>query len=162
LAEKHPDKTNAIRQVEDAGYRVVLHAYQADAGAVDGHSVAAKTGRSPEQVFKTLVTIDPEKEPRVFILPVSAELDLKKAALVAGVKKIEMLPLQEITRVTGYIRGGCSPVAMKKSYATYLAEEAILWETILVSAGRVGLQMEIAPADLIAVTRGQYVDITKP
>jgi Cys-tRNA(Pro)/Cys-tRNA(Cys) deacylase len=161
LAEKHIDKTNAVRQVENAGYQVTVHAYQADAGAVDGLSVAAKTGRSPEQVFKTLVTVGPDREPYVFVLPVAAELDLKKAALAAGVKRIEMLPLQEITRATGYLRGGCSPVAMKKDYATYLAEEAILWETILVSAGQIGLQMEIAPANLIAVTRGDYADITR-
>ena len=161
MGEKLRDKTNACRIVEEAGFPVQLHCYAAEDGAVDGRSVAEKTGRSPEQVFKTLVTVGPNKDYYVFVLPVSGELDLKKAALAAKVKGIEMLPLQEINKVTGYIRGGCSPVGMKRRYPTILAEEAMLWDTILVSAGRIGAQLELAPEDLLQLTAGIYGDILR-
>lgn len=161
MADKGGEKTNALRKVEEAGIAVGLMTYQSDDGAIDGLAVAQKIDRSPDQVFKTLVTVSQDKEYFVFVLPVATELDMKKAALAAGVKRIEMLPLQEITKVTGYIRGGCSPVAMKKQFPTILAEEAMLWETIFVSAGKIGAQMELAPDDLLAVCQGKYSDIVR-
>ena len=127
---------------------------------MDGASVARLTGQDPAQVFKTLVTQGADRNYYVFVVPVLAELDLKKAARAAGVKSVAMIHVADINKVTGYIRGGCSPVGMKKQFATVYDESCLDKPTIMVSGGRIGTQIECAPADLIRLTRGKTAPIT--
>ncbi len=123
--------------------------YDSEDGSIDGVSVAHKTGQNPEAVFKTLVVVGHSKELYVFCIPVEYELDLKKAAKSSNEKNIEMLPLKELTKNTGYIRGGCSPIGMKKHYKTFIDESALLQDKILVSAGVIGTQIFYPAAALI-------------
>ncbi|MDO4581663.1 MAG: Cys-tRNA(Pro) deacylase [Bacillota bacterium] len=156
------DKTNAMRLLEAAGIAFVGHSYDDKDGRIDGISVADKLGRPHEQVFKTLVTVGASGELFVFVLPVHRELDLKKAARAAGEKYIEMLPLRDLTKYTGYIHGGCSPIGMKKPYPTFVDESAILLETMVFSAGRIGAQIETAPDELLAaLDKADYADLCK-
>lgn len=148
-------KTNAMRILEQAGIPYAAHEYDGSHGAVDGLAVARQTGQDPARVFKTLVTHGADQI-FVFCIPVAAELDLKAAARAAGQKNIEMLPLSQITQVTGYVRGGCSPLGMKKRYPVFLDERAKDWGTILVSGGKIGLQIELAPEQLALATGGQF------
>ena len=152
-------KTNALRQLEAKKIAHQVHAYDAPEGFLDGVSVAKSLGQNPDQVYKTLVTQGSSKEYYVCVIPVACELDLKKAAKHFNEKKIEMIHARDITKVTGYIKGGCSPIGMKKLFPTAIHEKAAQLDQILVSGGKVGLQMELSPADLIAVTRGQYADL---
>ena len=152
-------KTNALRIVEAAGIEFVVHEYDVSDGRIDGLSAAEKIGRAPEAVFKTLVTVGKMTGLNVFIIPVECELDLKKAAVAADDKNIEMIKSRELEPKTGYVHGGCSPVGMKKAFPTYIEETAQLMDTITVSAGRVGLQMELAPADLKALTAAEFKDL---
>lgn len=152
-------KTNAVRIVETHGCEYALHAY-ACKEAVDGVTVAGMLGVEPERVYKTLVTQGKSGAYFVFVVPVEAELDLKKAARSVDEKAVAMIPVKDINKVTGYVRGGCSPFGMKKLYTTRIDESAILQEKIFVSAGRIGQQIEIAPDDIIAVVGAQYADIT--
>ena len=133
--------------------------YESEDGKIDGVSVARKTGQDPEALFKTLVAVGHSKELYVFCVPVEYELNLKKAAKVSKEKKIEMLPLKELTKNTGYIRGGCSPIGMKKHYNTFIDESAVLQDKILVSAGTIGTQIVIAPDDLIKAAQATYEDL---
>lgn len=133
--------------------------YDSEDGSIDGVSVAHKTGQNPEAVFKTLVAVGHSKELYVFCIPVEYELDLKKAAKSSNEKNIEMLPLKELTKNTGYIRGGCSPIGMKKHYKTFIDESALLQDKILVSAGVIGTQIVINPDDLIAAAEAEYTDL---
>lgn len=133
--------------------------YDSEDGSIDGVSVAHKTGQNPEAVFKTLVAAGHSKELYVFCIPVEYELDLKKAAKSSNEKNIEMLPLKELTKNTGYIRGGCSPIGMKKHYKTFVDESALLQDKILVSAGVIGTQIVISPDDLIAAAEAEYADL---
>ena len=126
---------------------------------MDGVTVAGKIGRPPEQVFKTLVTKGRDGY-FVFVLPAAAELDLKKAARAAGQKAVEMIPVKDLLKITGYIRGGCSPVGMKKAFPTVIASEAEALDTIIVSAGRIGWQMELAPESLRNLIGASFGDIT--
>ena len=137
-------KTNAIRILDKHKISYELMTYEAGE-AIDGVSVANKIGRDPEEVFKTLVTRGNSKEIYVFVIPVAKELDLKKAAKVVKEKKIEM------NKLTGYIRGGCSPVGMKKNYQTIIHESAKDLSSFIVSGGKIGLQMELNPQDLSKV-----------
>ena len=123
--------------------------------------VARLTGQDPARVFKTLVTQGADRNYYVFVVPVLAELDLKKAAKAAGVKSVAMIHVADINKVTGYIRGGCSPVGMKKQFVTVYDESCLAQQTMLVSGGRIGTQIECAPADLIKVTRGRTAAITQ-
>ena len=154
-------KTNAMRLLERANVRYTAHEYPHQEGAtVDGATVARLTGQDPARVFKTLVTQGADRSYYVFVVPVQAELDLKKAAKAAGVKSVAMIHVADINKVTGYIRGGCSPLGMKKLYKTVYDQSCLAQPTILVSGGRIGVQIEAAPADLIAATRGLTADIT--
>lgn len=148
-------KTNAMRLLDKAGVSYKTHGYDDLDGLIDGISVAGKIGRPPSQVFKTLVTQGASKNYHVFIIPVDYELDLKAAAKAAGEKSIEMIKVSDIVKVTGYIRGGCSPLAMKKQYKTILDSSAADQETIIVSAGRIGSQIELASGDLLYMVGGQ-------
>ena len=154
-------KTNAMRMLERAKVAYTSHEYPHEEGqAVDGANVARLTGQDPARVFKTLVTQGADRNYYVFVVPVLAELDLKKAAKAAGVKSVAMIHVADINKVTGYIRGGCSPVGMKKQFPTVFHETAELFDTICVSAGKIGAQVEVAPADLIALLGAQTADIT--
>lgn len=158
---KKTTKTNAVRLVERENITFKLIKYDISDDLIDGVSVAEKTGQQLETVFKTLVTRSTDKRIQVFIIPVALELDLKKAAKVAGVKKLDLLPLQDLTKETGYIRGGCSPIGMKRAYPTFIDASASDLEKVVVSAGKPGLQMAIHPEDLVKLTVGTLVEISK-
>jgi Cys-tRNA(Pro)/Cys-tRNA(Cys) deacylase len=142
--------------------KVKYNAYEYPHGdeAVDGESVARLLGQNPEQVFKTLVTRGASKAYYVFVIPVKCELDLKKAAKAVAEKSIDMIHVSEINKLTGYIRGGCSPVGMKKQFETTFAKQVEQIETVIVSAGKIGYQVEVKPQELIALIQGKSADIT--
>ena len=152
-------KTNVMRILGQKKIRYSAHEYPHGEGAVDGVTVARMTGRDPACVFKTLVTRGASKEIYVFAIPVADELDLKKAAKAVGEKSVAMVHVSEINALTGYIRGGCSPIGMKKQYKTVFHSSILSQETVLVSAGKIGQQVELAPADLIGLTRGSTANI---
>lgn len=154
-------KTNVMRTLEKEKIGYKAHEYPHGKEAVDGITVAKSLGQNPDCVFKTLVTTDTKKNFFVFVIPVGRELDLKKAAKAVKAKTIEMIPVKDIQKVTGYIRGGCSPINMKKKYETVYHETAKECETIMVSAGKIGFQIELSPDDLIRVTDGKLADICK-
>lgn len=141
-------KTNVMRLLDAAGIPYRAMEYEVDENNLGGEHVAELIGLPPEQVFKTLVAKGEKKGIVVFCIPVNLELNLKKAAAVIGDKKLEMLPVKELLNTTGYIRGGCSPIGMKKSFPTYMDETAILYDEITVSAGVRGCQLCI-PRDLL-------------
>jgi Cys-tRNA(Pro)/Cys-tRNA(Cys) deacylase len=151
-------KTNAMRTLETAGINYTAHEYESD-GAIDGVSVANKIGKPVDQVFKTLVAQGASREYYVFVIPVALELDLKAAAKAVGEKAVEMIRVADINKVTGYIRGGCSPVGMKKQFRTVIDSGCILQETIIVSAGKIGHQIEVAPDDLAGLIGAEIEDI---
>ncbi|MBC8536188.1 Cys-tRNA(Pro) deacylase [Feifania hominis] len=140
-------KTNAMRILDRFHIAYAVHTYEPGDG-IDGVSVAGKLGRDPADVYKTLVTLAKSGEHYVFVIPVERELDLKAAAAAVGEKAVSMLPLKDLTKVTGYIRGGCSPIGMKKLFRTVIDASARDRENIVVSAGKIGLQIETAPANL--------------
>ncbi len=153
-------KTNAVRLLDLMKADYMLYEYDAPDGFLDGVSVARATGFEPERVFKTLVTRGASGEHYVCVIPVARELDLKKAAKHFGEKKLEMIPARDITGVTGYIKGGCSPVGMKKRFKTAIDEHAGQFERIVVSAGKVGLQMELPLQSLIEAVSARVADLT--
>ena len=153
-------KTNVMRTLEQKKIPYTAHSYPHGDEAVDGATVARMTGQHPARVFKTLVTRGASKKLYVFVIPVAKELDLKKAAKAAGEKSVAMIHVSEMIALTGYVRGGCSPVGMKKLYPTFLDESAADKQTILVSAGKIGAQVELNPSDLLGLTRGSYADLT--
>lgn len=150
-------KTNAMRMLDRAKIAYVLHTYSPDEG-IDGISVARKLGQPEERVYKTLVTKGKSTH-FVFVIPVAAELDLKAAAKAVGEKAVEMIAVKDINKVTGYIRGGCSPVGMKKAFLTVIDETAKSLPAIFVSGGRIGLQMEIDPTVLAAFIGADFAPI---
>lgn len=161
MAKEKEEKTNVIRLLEGAGIPCTHHTLDLPKGQVpDGVTAARMVGRPPEQVFKTLVAEGPKGEHFVYVIPVAETLDLKKAARAAGVKSIAMLPQKKLLPLTGYVHGGCSPVGMSKSFPTFFAEEVILVDTLVCSAGKVGHQVEVRPDDLIAFVGGQIADLT--
>ena len=157
---KKEEKTNVMRVLDSKKVEYKSHNYLAS-GAVSGTEVAHVLGQNPDSVFKTLVTVSKSKKYYVFLVPVEKELDLKKAAAVVGEKKIEMLKSKELLGLTGYIHGGCSPIGMKKFFKTTVDETAKNYETIMFSAGKIGYQVEMNPADLEKVIRFEYANITE-
>ena len=153
-------KTNVMRILERGKIPYTPHEYPHGDAPVDGATVAALLGQDPARVFKTLVAVGASKRYYVFDIPVTGELDLKKAAKAVGEKSIAMLRLSELTPLTGYVRGGCSPIGMKKQFPTVLDESALDFDTICVSAGRIGAQVELAPRDLLALVRGTAAALT--
>ena len=153
-------KTNAMRILDAMRVSYQLHTYE-PGESVDGVSVATKMGMDVNKVYKTLVTQGKGGGFFVFVIPVARELDLKKAARAAGEKSVEMIPVKEINRHTGYIRGGCSPVGMKKKYPPFIDESARALPTMVVSGGRIGLQMEIAPEDLARSVGARFADLLR-
>lgn len=154
------EKTNALRLVQQAGIPCREAFYEYDEKDLSGLHAAAAIGLPPEQVFKTLVARGERTGVNVFCIPVCCELDLKKAAKAAGDKNMALVPVKELLPLTGYIRGGCSPVGMKKKYPTFLDETAILWDTIAVSAGARGRQILLSPKELANLIPAEIVDIT--
>lgn len=153
-------KTNVMRILDKAKITYKAHTYDHSDGAIDGAAVAEKMGQNPEQVFKTLVTKGAGRDYYVFVVPVLKELDLKKAAKAVGEKHVEMIHVKDINKVTGYIRGGCSPIGMKKQFTTVFDKSAENIETIIVSAGKIGYQIELAPRDLIEMVGAKTDEIT--
>lgn len=158
---KEEKKTNAMRMLDSEGITYTVHAYDVSDGQLDGVTVARKCGQDPEQVFKTLVTQGDDHEHYVFVIPVAEKLDLKACARAVGVKSVEMIPQKTLLPLTGYIHGGCSPVGMKKPFVTVFDETVVLFDTIMVSAGKVGLQMEVNPEDLLRITGGSTAALTR-
>ena len=153
-------KTNAMRFLEKQKVDYTAHEYPHEEGvAVDGVTVAASMGQDPACVFKTLVTQGASRNYFVFVIPVAQELDLKAAARAVGEKSVAMLHVADINRVTGYVRGGCSPVGMKKQFVTRFHQSCLEQPAIYVSGGRIGTQIKAAPADLIRVCRGEAADL---
>ena len=154
-------KTNAMRFLEKQKVDYTAHEYPHEEGvAVDGVTVAASMGQDPACVFKTLVTQGVSRNYFVFVIPVAQELDLKAAARAVGEKSVAMLHVADINRVTGYVRGGCSPVGMKKQYVTVFDQSALAQPRIYVSGGRIGVQVCCAPADLIRDAHGSTAPLT--
>lgn len=153
-------KTNVMRILDKAKITYKAHTYDHSDGAIDGATVAEKMGQNPEQVFKTLVTKGAGRDYYVFVVPVLKELDLKRAAKSVGEKHVEMIHVKDINKVTGYIRGGCSPIGMKKQFVTVFDKSAENIETIIVSAGKIGYQIELAPKDLIELVGAKTAEIT--
>ena len=152
-------KTNAVRLLQQAGIPCREHFYDFDEKDLNGNHAAAAIGMPGEQVFKTLVARGERKGICVFCIPVCCELSLKKAAKVAGDKNMELIPVKELLALTGYIRGGCSPVGMKKRYPTFFDETALLWDEIAVSAGERGHQMVVPTEALVEFVSAEFVDI---
>lgn len=155
------EKTNVMRLLDQKKTPYTPHYYAAPDGAVDGATVAGLIGGAPERVFKTLVTRGATGANYVFVVPVLRELDLKAAARAVGEKSVAMLRQAELLPLTGYVHGGCSPLGMKKQFKTVLDESACPLETMVVSAGRIGAQVELAPADLAALARARFAPVSK-
>ena len=153
-------KTNVMRLLEQKKISYTPHEYPHGDGAVDGQTVARICNQNPEQVFKTLVVRGASKTIYVFVIPVTSELDLKKAAKASGEKSVAMIHVSEINALTGYVRGGCSPVGMKKPFPTAVDETAMLYDTIVVSAGKIGAQVELAPDALLGMIGAKYAELT--
>ncbi|QQZ60122.1 Cys-tRNA(Pro) deacylase [Paenibacillus sonchi] len=153
-------KTNAMRILDTRKIAYEIHMYDNENGQIHGTAVAEKVGLPPESVFKTLVAHSGANL-YVFVIPVAEELDLKKAAKAAGEKKVEMLPVKDLLKWTGYVRGGCSPVGMKKLYPTFIDSSAGALATMAVSGGKIGLQMELAPEQLAGVVHAGFCELVK-
>ncbi len=154
-------KTNVMRLLDKEKVPYTAHTYPHGKDAVDGVSVAKLLGQDVDRVFKTLVTKGTGRDYYVFVVPVAKELDLKKCAKSVGEKSVEMIHVKDITKVTGYVRGGCSPLCMKKPFKTTFHITAKDIPTIIVSAGKIGYQIELEPSKLIELTNGQCADIVK-
>ena len=153
------EKTNAARLLDKAGIRYELIPYTVDENDLAAGHIAEQLGEPLEQVFKTLVLFGDRTGHFVCVVPGDEEVDLKKAAKASGNKKCDLIPMKELLPTTGYIRGGCSPVGMKKAFPTYLEESATLYDHIYISAGIRGLQFRISPADLISYTGATVTDL---
>ena len=153
------EKTNVMRILDQKKIPYQAYCY-ADTDAVSGVEVAQVLGQNPKQVFKTLVTVGASKRNYVFVIPVEAELHLKKAAKTVSEKSIEMIKSKELLPLTGYIHGGCSPIGMKKFFTTTIHESAKEFETIIFSAGKIGYQVELSADALSAVRRVSFADLT--
>lgn len=159
MAKKDKEiKTNAMRILDKNKVKYEVVAYECDE-FIDGVHIADKLNQPYEISFKTLVTVGKTGNYYVFVLPVDKEVDFKKAAKCAGEKSVEMVPVKDINAVTGYIRGGCTPIGMKKLYKTFVHESAKKFEKIIISGGQLGLQIHLNPEDLIRVVNGSYGDI---
>ena len=161
MAKQKDEKTNVMRILDQKEIPYTTHTYPHEEGeAVDGVTVAGIMGQDPECVFKTLVARGASGALYVFDIPVADSLDLKKAAKAVGEKSIAMLHSRDLLPLTGYVHGGCSPIGMKKQFPTVFHETAEILDTIMVSAGKIGFQVELSPADLIELVGGSTEDVT--
>ncbi|MGX9755219.1 Cys-tRNA(Pro) deacylase [Clostridioides difficile] len=154
-------KTNAMRILDSNKIDYKVLSYEVKSEHVDGVEVAHDIGRDVNEVYKTLVTQGVSKSIYVYVIPVHENLDLKKAAKVAKEKSVDMIHVKDINKLTGYIRGGCSPVGMKKLYKTFVNESAKQLDTIIVSAGKIGYQIELSPIDLQELIKVEFADVIK-
>ena len=161
MSKQKEEKTNAMRILEKLGIDYEAKSYDCGGEFIDGLHTADSLGLPYDEVYKTLVTHGISNEYYVFLLPMDKELDLKKAARAAGEKSMEMLPVKEIQKITGYIRGGCTPLGMKKHYRTFLSITAKEKKAIHISAGKRGAQLALAPADLLKAADAEYEEIIK-
>ena len=159
--EQAGSKTNAMRALDNAGiaYEYLAYEVEDETSTGIGVRVALATGEDPDASFKTLVCVSPRKTYSVFCIPVSCELDLKKAAKAVGEKSVQMIHVKDINKLTGYIRGGCSPIGMKKQFPTVLSDSAKELSSVIISGGRIGFQIDLKPDDLLGLIRGKYGDI---
>ncbi len=155
---KNNDKTNVMRLLDQKKISYNAHSYTPDA-TMTGEEIAGLLGEDAKKVFKTLVTQGKSGQYYVFVIPVKEELDLKKAAAASGEKSVAMIKQKELLPLTGYVHGGCSPIGMKKQFPTFLHETAGTYDRIFVSAGKVGFQIELSPADLESVAACRYADL---
>ena len=155
---KKEEKTNVMRVLEQKKIAYQGHTYEPDATKT-GREISLLLGQDPSRVFKTLVTAGKPARYYVFVIPVESELDLKKAAAAAGEKSVSMIPQKELLPLTGYIHGGCSPIGMKKHFPTFIHQSAESLPAMCVSAGRVGFQIELAPADLLRAADAKLADL---
>ncbi len=155
---KKEEKTNVCRVLDSKKIEYSLHTYEADP-TLTGEQIAGILGEDTEKVFKTLVTEGKTGQHYVFVVPVAAELDPKKAAKASGEKSISMIKQKDLLPLTGYVHGGCSPVGMKKLFPTFIHETALNFEKMFVSAGKVGCQIEVSPKELIGICNGKTADI---
>lgn len=153
------EKTNVMRILEQHHIEYKSHTYPHGKDAVDGETVAKLLNQNPDHVFKTLVARAKSKAIYVFVIPVAKELDLKKAAKAVSEKSIELIAVKELLSLTGYVRGGCSPVGLKKPYPITIHESANDIPNIIVSAGKIGFQIDLKPSDLIALTNAKTADL---
>ncbi|MEK4228251.1 Cys-tRNA(Pro) deacylase [Solibacillus sp. FSL H8-0538] len=154
-------KTNAVRLIEQQKIAHQLFEYETDNGeAVDGITVATKIGQPVEHVYKTLIATAGKGHYYVFVIPVAAELNLKAAAKAVGEKKVELIAVKELLGLTGYVRGGCSPVGMKKLFPTFIDASAEALDFIIVSAGKIGMQMKLKPTDIAHISQAAFAEIT--
>lgn len=160
MAKEKDHKTNVMRILDKANIAYIPHFYAHGDGAIDGISVAEKLGQSKDEVFKTLVAEGKSKNYYVFVIPVAKELNLKAAAAAVGEKSVEMIPVRDISKITGYIRGGCSPIGMKKQFCTVIDSSARALPHIMVSGGKIGTQTELSPIDLADVIDAVFESIT--
>ena len=156
MAEK---KTNAMRQLDKEKIAYTVHTYEAEDGAIDGVSVALKCNEDPSCVYKTLVTQGADHNYYVFVIPVAEELDLKKCAKSVGVKSVEMIHVKDLFQLTGYVRGGCTSIGMKKAFVTRVDASAEGLERMYVSGGKIGCQICLAPLDLLKADGGEFADL---
>ena len=161
MAKDKKIKTNAMRILDSKKVSYEMLSYESEDGKIDGISVAHKIGVDEKNVFKTLVAQGTSKELYVFVIPVAEELDLKSAAKIAGEKKVEMIPVKDILKHTGYIRGGCSPIGLRRPYKTFIHESAKDLDFMIVSAGKIGHQIKLNPNDLVEVVSGKFENLIK-
>ena len=161
MAKDKKLKTNAMRILDSKKVSYEMLSYESEDGEIDGISVAHKIGVDEKNVFKTLVAQGTSKELYVFVIPVAEELDLKNAAKIAGEKKVEMIAVKDIMKYTGYIRGGCSPIGLKRDYRTFIHESAKGLDFMIVSAGKIGHQIKLNPNDLVEVVSGKFENLIK-
>lgn len=158
MAKQKEIKTNAMRILETMKIPFETHTYECDE-FIDAIHIADMLHQPYEKMYKTLVTQGNSKNYFVFVIPIAEELDLKKAAKSVGEKNVAMIHVKDINQVTGYIRGGCTPIGMKKQYVTRVAEDAMLQDLIIISGGKLGMQIELSPEDLLKACDGEYADI---
>ncbi|HFD2050410.1 Cys-tRNA(Pro) deacylase [Clostridium perfringens] len=161
MAKDKKLKTNAMRILDSKKVSYEMLSYESEDGKIDGISVAHKIGVDEKNVFKTLVAQGTSKELYVFVIPVAEELDLKSAAKIAGEKKVDMIPVKDILKHTGYIRGGCSPIGLRRPYKTFIHESAKKLDFMIVSAGKIGHQIKLKPNDLVNVVEGKFEFLIK-
>ena len=155
------EKTNAMRVLDQKVIPYNVMTYDSQDGRINGISVAQKIGKDPQLVYKTLVTQGNSGNIYVFVIPVESELDLKKAAKITGEKNVALAPMKEIQKLTGYIRGGCSPIGMIKHYPTFIDSSASQFEQIIVSGGKIGVLIELSVRDLQNVTEATFQEVVK-
>lgn len=161
MAKDKKLKTNAMRILDSKKVSYEMLSYESEDGKIDGISVAHKIGVDEKNVFKTLVAQGTSKELYVFVIPVAEELDLKNAAKIAGEKKVEMIAVKDILKYTGYIRGGCSLIGLRRPYKTFIHESAKDLDFMIVSAGKIGHQIKMNPKDLLSVVEGEFAFLIK-